>query len=187
MPKILDAILSGWNTSSSLNFSPVPANFIGFPVTFFTDSAAPPRVSPSSFVSITPSIPKASLNPFATLTASCPVIASTTNRISCGCTFAFTFFSSFISSSSICKRPAVSNMITSFIFEYAIFIACFAICTTSFEFSFANTGMLSCAPTTCNCFIAAGLYTSQATSNGFLPSFLSRLASLPAVVVLPEP
>ena len=78
-------------------------------------------------------------------------------------------------------------MITSFIFEYAIFIACFAICTTSFEFSFANTGMLSCAPTTCNCFIAAGLYTSQATNKGFFPSFLSRLASLPAVVVLPEP
>ena len=30
------------------NFSPVAANFIGFPVTFFTESAAPPRVSLSS-------------------------------------------------------------------------------------------------------------------------------------------
>ena len=70
IPSILEAILSGWKTSSSLNFSPTPTNFIGFPVTFFTDNAAPPRVSPSSFVSITPSIPNASLNPVATLTAS---------------------------------------------------------------------------------------------------------------------
>ena len=35
--------------------------------------------------------------------------------------------------------------------------------------------------------IAAGLYTSHATNNGFLPCFLSRFANFPAVVVLPEP
>lgn len=64
-------------------------------------------------------------------------------------------------------------------------IACLAILTTSFEFSFANTGIFNCEPTTCNCLIAAGLYTSQATSNGFLPCFLSKLASFPEVVVFP--
>ena len=47
--------------------------------------------------------------------------------------------------------------------------------------------MFNCAPTTCNCFIAAGLYTSHATSNGFFPCFLNKFANFPAVVVFPEP
>ena len=71
--------------------------------------------------------------------------------------FVFRFFSSCINSSSICKRPAVSNITTSFSFDIATLIACFAICTTSFDCSFAYTGIFNCAPTTCNCFIAAGL------------------------------
>ena len=121
----------------SLNFSPVAAYFIGFPVTFFTESAAPPRVSPSSFVNITPSIPTASLKLCATFTASWPVIESTTNKISCGLTFDFTFLSSCINSSSICNLPAVSNITTSFIFDIATLIACFAMCTTSFDVSLA--------------------------------------------------
>ena len=70
IPKILCAILSGWNTSISLSFSPVAANLIGLPVIFLTDNAAPPRVSPSNFVSTTPSIPSSSLKDCATLTAS---------------------------------------------------------------------------------------------------------------------
>ena len=37
---------------------------------FFTDNAAPPRVSPSNLVNTTPSIPNASLNFSATFTAS---------------------------------------------------------------------------------------------------------------------
>ena len=157
IPSILDAILSGWKTSKSLNFSPVAANFIGFPVIFFTDNAAPPRVSPSNFVRTIPSIPTFSLNVCATFTASWPVIESTTNSISCGFTFFFTFCNSSINASSICKRPAVSNIITSFSFDIATLIACFAICTTSLDCSFAYTGIFNCAPTTCNCLIAAGL------------------------------
>jgi len=66
-------------------------------------------------------------------------------------------------------------------------MACLAIKATSFVFSFANTGMFKLPPTTLSCFIAAGLYTSHATNSGFLPCFLSKFASLPAVVVLPEP
>ena len=47
---------SGWNCSNSSSFSPVEANAIGRPMTSLTDSAAPPRASPSSFDRITPSI-----------------------------------------------------------------------------------------------------------------------------------
>ena len=36
------------------SFSPTPANLIGLPVTWRTDSAAPPRASPSSLVRMTP-------------------------------------------------------------------------------------------------------------------------------------
>ena len=57
---------------------------IGLPVTALTDSAAPPRASPSSLVSTTPSNCATSANCSATLTASWPVIASTTSSTTCG-------------------------------------------------------------------------------------------------------
>ena len=44
----------------------------------------------------------------------------------------------------------------------------------------------ACA-TTVSCWIAAGRLTSVETSSGCLPCFASHFASLPAVVVLPEP
>ena len=46
---------SGWKRSNWSSFSPVDANRIGLPVTALTDSAAPPRASPSSLVMTTPS------------------------------------------------------------------------------------------------------------------------------------
>ena len=70
MPRMREAMRSGWKTSRSSSFSPVPANLIGLPVTALTESAAPPRVSPSSLVRMTPSMPSVSLNFSATLTAS---------------------------------------------------------------------------------------------------------------------
>ena len=48
----------------------------------FIDNAAPHLVSPSSFVKITPSKFNISLKVLAVLTASCPVIESTTNKVS---------------------------------------------------------------------------------------------------------
>ena len=54
MPRIREAIRSGWNHSSWSSFSPVEASLIGLPVTARTESAAPPRASPSSFVSTNP-------------------------------------------------------------------------------------------------------------------------------------
>jgi len=41
MPRMRDAIRSGWNTSSASRRSPVETNMIGRPVTSRTDSAAP--------------------------------------------------------------------------------------------------------------------------------------------------
>ena len=70
---------SGWKRSKFSSFSPVEANRIGLPVTALTDSAAPPRASPSSLERMTPSNCAASANCSATLTASWPVIASTTS------------------------------------------------------------------------------------------------------------
>ena len=84
MPKMRSAIRSGWKTSMASIFSPVPTNLMGFVTTVRMLSAAPPRVSPSSFVSTTPSMSKRSLNSRAVFTASCPVIESTTKRVSSG-------------------------------------------------------------------------------------------------------
>ena len=61
---------SGRNSSSRSDDSPIPTNLIGLPVTAFTDSAAPPRASPSSLVRMTPSRFRRSLNAFAVPTAS---------------------------------------------------------------------------------------------------------------------
>ena len=70
MPRIREAIRSGWKVSKSASFSPVDANMIGLPVTCRTDSAAPPRASPSSLVSTTPVNPTPSRNASAVATAS---------------------------------------------------------------------------------------------------------------------
>ena len=51
-------------------FSPTLANFTGLPVAARMERAAPPRASPSSLVSSTPSMPSASSNALAALTAS---------------------------------------------------------------------------------------------------------------------
>ena len=59
-------------------------NLIGTPVTCLTERAAPPRASPSSFVMMTPSSSSVSLNTLALLTASWPVMPSTTRYTCCG-------------------------------------------------------------------------------------------------------
>src|SRR5665647_93586 len=57
---------------------------MGLPVTARTLSAAPPRASPSSLVSTTPSKSTCLRNSSAALTASWPVMASTTRSTLCG-------------------------------------------------------------------------------------------------------
>ncbi len=113
MPRMRLAIRSGWKTSKSSSFSPLDANRIGTPVTSRTDSAAPPRASPSSLVSTTPVNPTPSRNASAVVTASWPIIASRTNSVSSGRTASRIAAAWPISSSSIPSRPAVSTMTTS--------------------------------------------------------------------------
>ena len=121
------------------------------------DKAAPPLASPSNLVIITPVMSNSLLKLSATLTASCPVIESTTNKISIGLTDDLIDFNSSISTSSICSLPAVSKITISFELEFANLIDSFAIFVTSLQSSIVNTGTSTDLPTTCNCFIAAGL------------------------------
>jgi len=113
MPRIRLAIRSGWNTSSPSSFSPTPTNLIGLPVIDLTDSAAPPRESPSSLVSTTPVNGNASLKAFAVFTASWPCIASTTNNVSIGFKVRWRSRISAIIAWSMPSRPAVSTISTS--------------------------------------------------------------------------
>ena len=83
------------------------------PVTAPMDRAAPPRASPSILVSTRPVTETAPANPCATVTASWPVIASTTRRVSTGFVASATARISAISASSIVSRPAVSMITTS--------------------------------------------------------------------------
>ncbi len=119
-PRMRLAMPSGRNSSSRSDASPIPTNLIGLPVTALTDSAAPPRASPSSLVRMTPSRLRRSLKALAVPTASCPIIASTTSKMLPGCTRASISASSCISGSSIARRPAVSYRITSRPFSAAI-------------------------------------------------------------------
>ncbi len=113
MPRMREAMRSGWKRSKASSFSPVEAKRIGLPVTALTESAAPPRASPSSLVITTPSNSAASAKDSATPTASWPVIASTTRSTSCGLTRLRIFASSSIRSLSMWRRPAVSTISTS--------------------------------------------------------------------------
>ena len=57
---------------------------MGLPVTCRTESAAPPRASPSTLVNTTPVRCRVSLNARAALTASWPIMLSTRNKVSDG-------------------------------------------------------------------------------------------------------
>ncbi len=116
MSRMREAMRSGWNTSKSLRLSPFDANRIGLPVTDATESAAPPRASPSSLESTTPVKSTPSSNAWAVRTASWPIIASITNRISFGCTASRMSRACCISVSSTPSRPAVSMITVSYSF-----------------------------------------------------------------------
>ena len=113
MPRMREAFRSGWKTSKSARVSPLDANRMGLPITRAIESAAPPRASPSSLVSTTPSKPMPSSKAFAVLTASWPIMASTTNSTSSGLVTALMSAACCISTSSMPNRPAVSITTTS--------------------------------------------------------------------------
>ena len=132
-------------------------------------------------------IPSAEWNPCAIRTASCPVMPSATSRISWGVTAALSRLSSSIISASICSRPAVSTRTVRARARPAAAMPSFTSLTTSLAAGSPWTPTSICRPSVWSCSTAAGRYTSAATRNGAFCSCLSRRASLPAVVVLPEP
>ena len=77
-----ETMRSGWKGSKASGFSPVPRNLMGAPVTWRMERAAPPRASPSILVRMTPVRARRSWKALADLTASWPVMASATKRIS---------------------------------------------------------------------------------------------------------
>ena len=162
----------------------------GLPVTDAIDSAAPPRASPSSLVRTTPSYPTPSRNACAVVTASWPIIASTTKRTSSGSTASRMSAACCISSASTPRRPAVSTMTTSWSLRLASSIDSRATATgspTPLPGSGAKTGTPTRSPLTWSCWTAFGRCRSAATSIGVLPCSLSQSASLAASVVLPAP
>ena len=84
MSRMREAMRSGWKSSKSSRPSPVDANMTGLPVTDATESAAPPRASPSSLDSTMPVKLTPSSKAMAVLTASWPIIESITKRTSFG-------------------------------------------------------------------------------------------------------
>src|ERR1022692_407647 len=188
--RIREAIRSGWNRSKSSSFSPAEANITGLPVTWAIDSAAPPRASPSSLVSTTPSKPTPSRKACAVVTASWPIIESTTNRISSGSTASLIAAAWLISSASMPSRPAVSMITMLCSLCLASPIESRATRTgspTPLPGCGAYTGTPAWPPSTSSCCTALGRCRSAATSNGVLPWLRSQSASFAASVVLPEP
>ena len=144
--KIRLAKRSGWKSSRSAIFSPSEMKRIGTPVTCLIERAAPPRASESILERTTPVSPTVSWKLLATFTASCPVMASATNKTS-GFSEAIANFTSLIccmSASSTCKRAAVSMITTSLCRRFASAMASRAISFGCFDKSESNQGISIC-------------------------------------------
>ena len=196
MSRMRDAIRSGWKTSKSFTPSPVLANMIGRPVTEATDSAAPPRASPSSLVSTTPVTSTPSWKAWAVSTAAWPIIASMTNSTSSGWIAARMSAACCMRSASMARRPAVSTMTTSCCARRACSMPARETATGSpwlrvpspvsvttswpktLPRSGANTGTPARSPTTSSWVTALGRCRSAATSSGVWPWPLSQTREL---------
>ena len=188
MPRMRDAIRSGWKGSMASSFSPTPISLIGQPVTARILSAAPPRPSPSTLVSAMPVRPIRSWKVPAMVTASWPVSASATSRVSAGVAMSRTAAHSAINSSSTWRRPAVSSRTTSCPSCAPAFIARRAIATAVSPGTTGNTSTSANTPSVASCSMAAGrLVSSEAINTRFLWLTRRKRPSLAVVVVLPEP
>ena len=187
IPRMRDAMRSGWKGSRASGLSPVPTYLMGRPVTSDMDRAAPPRASPSSLVTIRPVNPTPLWKPSADCTASWPVMASTTRRTSVGDVALTTSPSSPIISSSMCSRPPVSRMTHPTPRSLAFCTPWRHTWTALESVPSLYTGTSSCRPRVSNCSMAAGRRRSPATSSARWPERLRLRANFAAVVVLPEP
>src|SRR3954454_3337229 len=155
--------------------------------------ATPPFAKPSSFVSTTPVTPTASPNSRACWTPFCPVVASTTSRVSWGAPSRRppmtrrTFASSSIRFVCVWRRPAVSTTTTSRPRAKAASTASYATAAGSAPRSEPTKS----APARCaqisSCSSAAARYVSAAATTTERPCSASLAESLPIVVVLPVP
>src|SRR6266853_5561543 len=188
MPRMREAMRSGSKGSSASVFSPTPRNTMGLPVTWRTDSAAPPRASPSALVRMTPVSSSAAPNARAAFTASWPAMASTTNRRSAEPTAASMSRTSAMRLSSTCSRPAVSTISASNTPLRARSSAPRAITAGAWPASAAKYSACTSPARRSSCSIAAGRRTSVLASSTRLRSrSISQRASFAAVVVLPAP
>src|SRR6266853_5179906 len=188
MPRMREAMRSGSKGSSASVFSPTPRNTMGLPVTWRTDSAAPPRASPSALVRMTPVSSSAAPNARAAFTASWPAMASTTNRRSAEPTAASMSRTSAMRLSSTCSRPAVSTISASNTPLRARSSAARAIAAGAWPASAAKYSACTSPARRSSCSIAAGRRTSVLASSTRLRSrSTSKRASFAAVVVLPAP
>src|SRR5438067_3252771 len=156
-------------------------------------TAMPPFAEPSSSVSATPVTPTVSPNRRACSSPFCPVVASTTSRVSCGAPASLpsitrrTFASSSIRFACVCSRPAVSTITTSRPRAWAASIASYATAAGSPPRSEPTKS----APARCaqisSCSSAAARNVSAAATTTECPCCASLAASLPIVVVLPVP
>ena len=151
----------------------------------------PPFAVPSSLVSTMPVTVTASVKTRAWTTPFCPVVASSTSRVSstgpCFSITRLTLPSSSISPVLVCRRPAVSMSTVS--------------TRTSMPFLTASKAMLAGSPPSgprtvwaptrspqvCSWSAAAARNVSAAPSRTVRPSATRTRASLPQVVVLPVP
>ena len=115
MPRIRWAMRSGWKRSNWSSFSPIAANRIGLPVTALTrQRGAAARVAVELGHDDAVEVRRPSANCSATLTASWPVIASTTSRIGVRLDRLADLARARPSArASTCRRPEVSTMSTS--------------------------------------------------------------------------
>src|SRR6266850_24607 len=187
IPRIREAMRSGWNGSRLSVCSPTPTNLTGTPSTLRIESTAPPRESPSAFERMMPVRPTRAWKADAARTASWPVIASATYRISAGSRLTLRTWSSVMSSSSMCSLPAVSTISGSRPTRRASLRASRQTSAGAAPGPTSATGTPICFPRTRSWSTAAGRRTSAGTSRGERPWPFSSRASLALVVVFPEP
>ena len=188
MPRMREAMRSGWKGWRASVFSPTPRNLMGLPVMWRMERAAPPRASPSTLVRMTPVRGRASSKARAVLAASWPVMASTTNRVSTGCTASCRRRISAIIASSTCRRPAVSSRSTSWKWRRACSTAARPISTGSWSGRLGKKSTPTSAARVWSWSMAAGRWTSALATRTFFFSRSRRWrASLATVVVLPAP
>src|SRR3954447_12830413 len=185
---------SGSKGRRSSSCSPMPISLTGMLSSLAIASAMPPLAVPSSLVRMIPVTSTASPNSFAWRTPFWPVVASTVISVSCGASGICleitrrTLVSSSIRFVCVCRRPAVSMMITSAPRSRPRAIASNATAPGSEPSGPFTTSTPARSPQRSSCSTAAAPNASAApTPTVRLSVFLRCQASLPIVVVLPVP